>query len=244
MKTAIRLDDITPDMDFDKFNRAREIFKRHSIRPLIGVVPFNRDANLCKSVPDGNFKEFLKELTDDGYTVALHGYNHLYTTKKKGLFPLNNFSEFAGVPYEKQREMLVKGMDKLNEWGIETDIFMAPAHTFDKNTIKALKTVGVKKITDGFGNWPYERNRVVFYPIAKQKKDCISNKEGYTTLVLHTNMMDDKDFDNLETMIEKNRGHFIDYREYLREPHSKQNIIARIMEYAMAYLKYLIVKAR
>ena len=244
MKTAIRLDDITPDMDFDKFNRVREILKRHSIRPLIGVVPFNRDANLCKSVPDGHFKEFIKELTDDGYTVALHGYNHLYTTKNKGVFPLNNFSEFAGVSYEKQLEMLEKGMEKLKEWDIETDIFMAPAHTFDNKTLKALKAVGIKKITDGFGNWPYERKELVFYPIAKQRKDCICDREGYSTLVLHTNMMEEKEFDELEKMIEKNRGHFIDYREYLREPYTKQNIFERILEYAMAYLKYLIVKAR
>ena len=44
----IRLDDITPDMDWGRFYRAKEIFDRYKICPLIGVVPDNQDGTLHK----------------------------------------------------------------------------------------------------------------------------------------------------------------------------------------------------
>ena len=43
IKMAVRLDDITPDMDWERFLACKEILDRHGIRPLIGVVPDNRD---------------------------------------------------------------------------------------------------------------------------------------------------------------------------------------------------------
>ena len=86
---------------------------------------------------------YLRALKDDGWVIALHGFNHLYTTDKKGLFPLNNFSEFAGVEYFTQLNMIKKGLERLKEWGIETDIFMAPGHTYDMNTLKALLASGI-----------------------------------------------------------------------------------------------------
>ena len=44
----------------------------------------------------------------------MHGVNHIYTTKKGGLFPLNNFSEFAGLSYDEQYELLSYGVDTFN----------------------------------------------------------------------------------------------------------------------------------
>ena len=49
LKIAVRLDDITPDMDYEKFNRMKQILDTYQIKPLIGVVPFNKDSNLKKN---------------------------------------------------------------------------------------------------------------------------------------------------------------------------------------------------
>ena len=87
--------------------------------------------------------------------VAMHGLNHLYTTKKAGLFPIGGKSEFAGLSFEKQKKMIGEGKHLLKDRGIITDIFMAPSHSFDKNTLKALKDNGFTKITDGFGAIPF-----------------------------------------------------------------------------------------
>ena len=71
----------------------------------------------------------MKELQKEGWTIAQHGYTHVYTTDEAGLFPLNKFSEFAGVEYSEQYEAVRLGQNILKEHGIETDLFMAPAHS-------------------------------------------------------------------------------------------------------------------
>ena len=50
MQIAIRLDDITPDMDWERFLAFKEILDGCGIKPLIGVVPDNRDENLHLSL--------------------------------------------------------------------------------------------------------------------------------------------------------------------------------------------------
>lgn len=244
MKTAIRMDDITPDMDFEKFYRVKKLLDTYQIKPLIGVVPFNQDSNLMKNPFLEDFPGFLKSLKEDGYVIALHGCYHVYTTDKKGLFPLNNFSEYAGISYEKQNEMICRGKARLREWGIDTDIFMAPAHTFDKNTIKALKMNGFRAATDGFGSKPYIRRGLVFYPIAAKRSECFSDKKGYTTLVLHTNMMEEKDFETLEKQLQENHEKFISYSEYLGVTAAKRGLLGNMAEYMMALSKYVLVRLR
>ena len=244
MKTAIRMDDITPDMDFEKFYRFKKILDTYQIKPLIGVVPFNKDKNLQRSSYRNNFDEFLSDLVNDGYVVALHGYHHEYTSSKGGLFPLNHFSEYAGVPYEKQAQMLREGKEQLQKWGIDTDIFMAPAHTFDENTLKALKENGFRAITDGFGNVPYRRSGLVFYPIAKRRTDCVSDKQGYSTLVIHANTIEEDEFKKYENLIANNKDHFISYVEYLQVEPENRTIFKNMTEYMLALFKYILVSLR
>ncbi|MDE6984516.1 MAG: DUF2334 domain-containing protein, partial [Lachnospiraceae bacterium] len=40
MKISIRMDDITPDMDWAKFLRFKALCDRDQIKPLIGVLPY------------------------------------------------------------------------------------------------------------------------------------------------------------------------------------------------------------
>jgi len=247
MKTSIRLDDITPDMDWEKYRRIENILDGAGIKPLIGVVPYNRDENLNRAkepMTDSEFASFLQDKKKAGWVIALHGYNHLYSTKKMGLFPLNNFSEYAGLPYEKQVSMLREGRDQLSEWGIDTDIFMTPAHTFDRNTLKALGETGFKRVTDGFGDAPFIRDGLIFYPISKRQSDCITDREAYSTLVLHTNTMDE---DNIEAFEQKITGHrecFIDYSEYLDAAPQKRGVAGNITEYFTALAKFILVRVK
>lgn len=244
MKTALRLDDITPDMDYTKFNRMKKILDTYQIKPLIGVVPFNKDVNLHWEASHADFADFLSSLKAEGYVIALHGYEHLYTSKSGGIFPLNLFSEYAGVPYEKQVRMLREGKMALQNLGIETDIFMAPAHSFDKNTLKALKTCGFHCVTDGFGDMPYRREGLIFYPIAKKRSDCFSDKQGYTTLVVHTNSIKEEEFAGYEEMIAKNQNCFISYSDYLKVEAERRGFLQNSMEYLIATAKRILVKLR
>lgn len=72
--------------------------------------------------------------------------------------------------------MLTEGKKVLTQKGIETDIFMAPAHSYDKKTLKALKETGFNILTDGFGDLPYEWKEMKFYPISFQLSRVFKKK--------------------------------------------------------------------
>ena len=242
MKIAVRLDDITPDMDWGKFRRLEKMLDEHHIAPLLGIVPDNQDPNLMKEEAMPEFEKQIKLWEAKGWSLAMHGWKHIYTTKKGGLFPLNSFSEYAGIPKEKQRNMISDGKEKLQRIGVNTNIFMAPAHSFDQNTLSVLKEAGFEYITDGFGIYPYEWRGLTFLPIAFQKNKDIEKSEGFTTLVFHTNTMNEQDFVNFEKTLKEYKSDFINYNELLKLNAKKQTVAGRIKEYMMATCKRMLVK--
>lgn len=240
MKIAVRMDDITPDMDWKKFQEFKSLLDEYGIKPLIGVVPDNRDENLSKEEKREDFRQYVKELQKDGWIIALHGYQHVYTTKRGGCFPLNRFSEFAGVPYEQQLTMLKKGVEILEKNGIRTDFFMAPAHSYDRNTLKALEKVGIRKLTDGFGDRPYLWKGMTFYPISFRLENSLKKKKGFTTMVVHTNTMNEKDMEKYRQIFAEHS--MISYSEYMEELPVRRSIVGHLAEYLLAVVKHLLVK--
>lgn len=243
MRITIRMDDITPDMDWEKFLRFKKLLDAHNIKPLIGVVSDNQDKKLQINKPREDFWAYVKGLQEEGWIIALHGYNHLYTTKKSGLFPIGNKSEFAGLPLAKQDAMIREGKRILRTNNIETDIFMAPSHSFDKNTLKALKKNGFTGITDGFGREPYERDGLVFYPISVSKGKSIKDeKDGLVTFVYHVNTMTDGDFKSFEKLFDK--AEVVSYSTYRDYSPKAGNSFGWLCEYLMAKGKFLLVRLR
>lgn len=247
MKISIRMDDITPDMDWAKFLRFKALCDRYQIKPLIGVVPDNRDPNLhiCEpqEAPVEDFWRYIRELEKDGWRIAQHGVTHVYTTRKMGCFPLNRLSEFAGTAYRQQYEALKRGRDILRVHGVRTDMFMAPAHSFDRNTLKALRKLGFRRMTDGFGERPYTRCGMVFYPISHSQASVLKNrgKAGYTTFVVHTNMMGDRDFERYEQIFSAHRDRLVSYAEVLGAAPARRGLCGAAKEYLMAAAKYALV---
>lgn len=244
MKLTVRMDDISPDMDMGKFERFRGLLEKYGVRPLIGVVPDNRDPNLAFQEKDPYFYDMLKKLQKAGYTIALHGYMHVYTTRKKGLFPLNAFSEFAGIELEKQEAMIRQGKTLLEKEGLTVELFMAPAHSYDTHTLEALKRCGIDRMTDGFGTKPYRYKGITFYPISFQRSMSLKKKKGFTTLVVHTNTMTDQAFNEFEGILQQHRNDFIPYSEYLKQPAAKRSFWGHGWEYVLAAAKSAMVKCR
>ena len=233
-------------MDWPKFLKFKGLLDVYGIKPLIGVIPDNMDTSLDGNL-DGaptDFWEYIKELKNDGYVISMHGMSHVYTTSEDGMFPLNKFSEFAGLPYDEQLELLSYGVDIFNEHEIDTDIFMAPAHSFDNNTLRALGELGFMKITDGFGNKPFVYKDMSFYPISFNRKSVLKNKNksGFTTFVYHVNTMNDRDFENFEKLLKE--YDVISYSEYLKEPSVKRGFWGHLKEYMMATVKRVIISGR
>lgn len=240
MKIAIRLDDVTPDMDWARFERFCGMMDARGIRPLLGIVPDHHDPKLRIDPPREDFWDYVKALRDEkGYTLCMHGCHHVYTTDKGGLLPLNRQSEFAGVPYEEQRDLLQKGKRILASHGIETDLFMAPAHTYDLNTLRALKSCGFAGLTDGFGSRPYVYEDLLFYPISWRRSDSLKKTDGYTTFVVHCSAMEESDFASWEKILAEQE--IISYEELLAQDAVRRGAFGRAGEYVMAAAKRALV---
>ena len=96
MKTTVRMDDITPNMDWEKFLEFKALLDEHGIRPLIGVVPDNRDENLNRGAETGkapgrekigDFWEYIRALQNEGWnSLALPMSGSLPCWKRGGRF--------------------------------------------------------------------------------------------------------------------------------------------------------------
>ncbi|MDE5931636.1 MAG: DUF2334 domain-containing protein [Lachnospiraceae bacterium] len=243
-KIAVRMDDITPDMNWENFRFFQGLFEQAGITPLLGIVPESRDEKLHCEEPHDDFYAVMRALQAKGYSFAIHGCFHLYTTKKGGLFPLNALSEFAGVPYEKQKEMLAFGKKKLQEEGIDTNLFMAPAHSYDKNTLRALRELGITRVTDGFGKAPYTYKGLTFYPISFLLGRSLKQKDGVTTLVLHSNTLTEADKKRYQRIFDEYGKNMISYSDYLKMEPVKGTLPGRILEYLLAKGKFLAGRIR
>lgn len=231
----IRLDDVTPDMDWDKFNQVKTILDRYRICPLIGVVPDNRDRTLHKETQKEEFWNILRELQQKGWKIAQHGTYHVYETEHCGILGINPFSEFAGLPYEEQLHKLKTGQKILRENGISTDIFMAPGHTYDANTIKALKECGFTTITDGLYKMPYMEDGILCIPCRMQG---FRISKGVDTVCLHTNLMQEKDMKELDRFCRDHRADIVSFEpERYREEAKKKTIFIRIQEKEAVFVR-------
>lgn len=228
---CFRLDDITPAMKKEKFDELRELFDKKNIKPLLGVVPDNRDEtlNICPEYDD--FWYLIKELKANGWMVAQHGYTHVYCTQKSGILKANNFSELAGLSFSEQSEKIRKGKEILEEKGIFTDVFMAPGHTFDKNTLRALKVNGFKYVTDGYSKYPYFYEGLKFIPCMH---DTPRKTKGIITVSIHLNHISEKALGSILEFIEKNQESIIDFDEALN--------ISEKNTYGLVYQRLYIVK--
>lgn len=244
MKIAVRMDDISPGMNWEKFNMFYQMLKDKGIYPLLGVVPNNQDDNLniSDAVEEGFFWEKIRALQKEGCVIAMHGYDHIYTTKRGGLFPLNHFSEFAGVDYEEQKRKIRLGKTIMEENGIATDCFMAPAHSYDSNTLRALRECGFRKITDGFGLKPYIYKQLIFYPIAFKQGWSLKRQKGVTTFVVHSNMMSEQEFYRWNNLLAASqRVEWISYSDLLAVEPVRPNTMAIIFERILAVIKHILV---
>jgi hypothetical protein len=119
-----------------------------------------------------------------GWTIGLHGYQHLYTSKSRGMIGLNRYSEFAGISFEEQYEKLRTGLDILAREGVQPTCWVAPAHTFDENTLRALKILSVCTISDGFQLWPHTDSKGLLW-IPQQLGRFYSMPIGTWTICIH-----------------------------------------------------------
>jgi predicted deacetylase len=210
-KFVIRLDDIAPGMNWEAMDRVARAFDALGIRPLLGVVPDNRDPGLDVGPPRVDFWERLRNWAGQGWSIAQHGYQHVYCTSDAGLLRINPRSEFAGLSYETQREKLSLGREILKAQGLATDVFMAPAHSFDRDTLRALADLGFTSVTDGYGLFPYRSEGLTFVPqLFSKPYHC---GIGVYTVCLHLNTISGPALSDLEEFCRRRRADIVGFPE-------------------------------
>jgi predicted deacetylase len=146
----VRFDDICPTMNWRVWDRVEAVLDRYGVRPILAVVPDNRDPNLVVESARVDFWSRVRRWQAAGWTIALHGYQHIYTTRNAGLVGINDFSEFAGLAEDVQREKLTRALQIFEQEGVHADVWVAPAHSFDALTVSLLIEAGINVISDGF----------------------------------------------------------------------------------------------
>ncbi|MBI4919697.1 DUF2334 domain-containing protein [Candidatus Azambacteria bacterium] len=202
-KFFFRLDDIAPNMNWENFNRLILIFDKYNVKPLLGVIPDNQDEELLKYPNNPDFWQIIAGLINKDYSMAQHGYQHIYKTQDGGVLNISKRGELAGLDFEIQKRMIGEGKNMLTEKKLKSEIFVAPGHSFDRNTIQALKENGFKYISDGIALYPFKKWGLVWLPqiLWRPRKGLF----GMITVALHSNTMTEEDFAKLEKFIEKNR---------------------------------------
>ena len=214
-KYLIRLDDACPYMDRAKWQRMEDILDKYGVKPLVGIIPANADPKTMIELEDPTFWEKAHSWERKGWLIALHGYDHVCISDggMKGLNPFWKRSEFAGLPLERQREKIKTGINILKQHGFEPKYFFAPSHTFDENTLKALKAVtDIRIISDTISLKPYKRGDFVFVPqISGHCSKMPIN--GVYTFCFHPNTMKDEDFESVEAFIKIHKSSFVGFNE-------------------------------
>lgn len=194
-------------MNWDVWIKIEEILILNNIKPILAVVPNNSDEYL-KIMPEcANFWLKVRSWQGMGWTIALHGFNHVYLTEDPGIIGINKKSEFAGLPRYLQKEKLENALKIFKDNGVCIDAWVAPGHSFDNITIELLIELGIKVISDGYYLKPVKINRAVFIP--QQLWRFRSFPTGIWTVCMHINSYTKENIFQLSLDIDKYKSKIV-----------------------------------
>jgi len=233
----IRIDDIAENMNWNLMEKSELLFEKYGIKPVLGVIPENKDDTLLSYPKKNDFWEKVRIWKNKGWEIAMHGYTHVYDkkTKRNDYFNHGGDSEFCGHSLEIQELRIKKGLKKFDREKIKIRTFFAPNHTYDQNTFVALKNNGINEIIDGYGLMPYSENNIKFIPQLFYKVFALPF--GIQSTQIHLNYWEQKDFDNFEKFIVKNSNKIITYDEALKKVNNNffhnsiKNLSAKILKF-------------
>ncbi len=239
----LRLDDIAPNMNWEMMDRVKNLFDQFGIKPILGVIPKNEDAEL-KSYPlcKFDFWDEVRRFKKKNWEISMHGYEHLYdkNSKKDDYLGHGGNTEFAGHTYEDQLRKLTLGLEIFKQEEIEVTSFIAPNHTFDKNTVKAIKNLGLSTIVDGYGFVPYYENDLLFIPQLFYRLYPLPL--GIQTFQIHLNYYSNDDYFKLERFVNKYKENIISFEQATKM--SRNNFtdkVLRIISKKILQLKRAII---
>jgi predicted deacetylase len=212
----LRFDDICPSMNWQIWSSIEELLERFGIRPILAVIPDNRDPKLSFEPPDPRFWEKVKAWQSKNYTIAVHGYQHVYVNRNPGMLRLKRDSEFAGLPFETQEDLLKKALMVFAAKGVRADAWVAPSHSFDETTVAILSAQRIRIISDGLWPWPFtDHLGITWIPV--QLPWFEEKRYGVWTVCCHHNSWTAKEVKRLEKQLETFGSRVTDVPKIVRE---------------------------
>ena len=237
----IRLDDACPTMNRQLWGRIEDVLDKYGLKPMVGVIPHNEDPQQMIDSVDDLFWSKVKTWQNKGWAIALHGYNHCYTSSGglNGLNPMWERSEFAGLALAEQKEKIKRGVEVMRNNGINPQFFFAPSHTFDENTLNALREESdIRIISDTIATKPYRYGDFVIIPqFGGQCREMAL--PGLYTFCLHPNTMSESSFSKTESFLRTHKDSFISFDQLNIDNLSKKSIFDRFLSWFYFSLRSL-----
>jgi predicted deacetylase len=201
-KYLIRFDDICPTMNWDVWEKIEQILTKQGIDPILAVVPDNKDKTLVVGETFLGFWNAVRSWQARGWTIGIHGYQHLYVTDQAGLVGINSRSEFAGLDESEQQSKLNHALKLFQQEQVTPEVWIAPGHSFDTITLRVLKKAKINVVSDGFYLWPNTDSLGIIH-IPQQLWRLRRMPFGLWTVCYHHNHWTSSDVDRFASDIER-----------------------------------------
>lgn len=202
----LRFDDLCPTLSRRRWERFLPLIEEFAIKPILAVVPDNRDRGLVRDRPDPEFWARMRAMEAAGATIALHGYQHLCRNIGKSLLPLHLHTEFCGISRDTQQQWIGAGLAILRGHGLNPRVWVAPRHGFDRNTLLALHREGIRLLSDGFARVPVKRGGITWIP--QQLWAPVEKSKGLWTICMHPNTAREGQVEQLHKFLRKHSAQF------------------------------------
>lgn len=152
IKLLLRYDDYSSVSDARLETQLFDAATRHRTSVLVGVIPFVESdhptptANAPRPMSEQKRQLLAKYAGSGAVVIAVHGYNH----RHQGDTDEHRLFEFAGLPRERQAELMVAGRAYLESiTGHAVTAFIPPFSAYDRATLAAAKSAGLSLFSAG-----------------------------------------------------------------------------------------------
>lgn len=234
----LRFDDLCPTVPRAGFSRFLPLIEEFGLHPILAVIPNNLDPQLQLAPPDPEFWARMRDLQAAGAAIGLHGFRHLCVSRGAGLLPLHRTTEFAGVAEQAQRQWIHAGLTILRGHGLNSRIWVAPRHGFDRNTLRVLRDEGISLVSDGFARVPFLRDGVTWIP--QQLWAPVDKAKGLCTICIHAHTAPDALLEQLHLFLRRHAGQFTSLDRVLAEFKPENLSLSERLHEAMALRRFQI----
>jgi predicted deacetylase len=215
-KLLLRFDDLCPTMNWAAWSQIEQALLDTGVKPLLAVIPNNRDPEFQVTAPRKDFWDQVRLWNSRAWTIGVHGYQHGYVTRSAGLLGIHPASEFAGLPFDEQARKINLALGIFFNEGLQPNVWVAPGHSFDANTLRVLPKVGLDVVSDGMGLLPYQDASGILW-IPQQMWRFRPMPLGVWTVCLHFNSWGAGAVDRFRHQLLKYRNRITSFDEVIAQ---------------------------